>query len=152
MLNIFFTFDVDNDDEGAPMPPTIVPKRQTRVLCIDDNVEMLECLKSFLETFGYSVQITTSGIEAIELAARWNADTVIVNYDMPEMNGQQVAREIKRIRSHVAIILLSGDVDIPGETLKTVDAFVDKNQVASQLLPTISDLAYRMPAPPQIVE
>lgn len=132
------------------MPTVIVSKRPTKVLCIDDNIDVLECLKSFLETFGYSVQITTSGMRAIEIAAYWNADAVIVGYNMPEMNGHQVASEIKRIRPRVAVILLSGAVDIPEETLNLVDAFVDKNHLASHLLPTISNLVCCMPAPPQM--
>jgi CheY-like chemotaxis protein len=130
----------------------IALKRQTRVLCIDDDPDVLECLQDFLETFGYTVRITTSGAKAIEIAAQWNAQVVIVDYNMPEMNGHQVASEIKRVRSHVAIILFSGAVDIPEETLALVDAFVDKNLVASRLLPTISDLVVRMPMSPQILD
>ena len=42
------------------MSQSIVPKRRTRVLCVDDNLDMLECLQSFLETFGYAVQISCS--------------------------------------------------------------------------------------------
>lgn len=132
------------------MLPPIVSKRQTKVLCIDDNRQVLECLREFLKAFGYTVLITTSGAQAVEIAARWNADAVIVDYNMTEMNGHQVASEIKRIRSQVAVILLSGSVDIPEETLNLVDAFVDKNLIASHLLPTISDLVWCLPAPPQM--
>lgn len=128
----------------------MVSKGQTKVLCIDDDPDVLECLQAFLESFGYTVRVTTSGERAIEIAAHWNADAVIVDYNMPEMNGHQVVSEIKRVRSHVAIILLSGAVDIPEETLALVDAFVDKNHVASRLLPTISDLVDRMPASPRM--
>lgn len=126
----------------------IASKCQTKVLCIDDDPDVLECLQAFLETFGYTVQITTSGAMGIEILAQWNADAVIVDYNMPDMNGHQVASELRRIRSRVAIILLSGAVDVPEQTLNLVDAFVDKNLVASRLLPTISDLVGRMPAPP----
>ena len=127
-----------------------IASRRTKVLCIDDDPDVLECLQAFLESFGYTVRITTSGLKAIEIAAHWNADAIIVDYNMPDMNGHQVASEIKRVRSRVAIILLSGAVDIPEETLALVDAFVDKNLVAIRLLPTISDLVGRMPAPPQM--
>jgi two-component system alkaline phosphatase synthesis response regulator PhoP len=127
-----------------------IASRRTKVLCIDDDPDVLECLQAFLESFGYTVRITTSGVRAIEIAAQWNADAVIVDYNMPDMNGHQVASEIKRVRSRVAIILLSGAVDIPEETLALVDAFIDKNLVASHLLPTISALVGRMPVPPQM--
>ena len=130
------------------MPLPTVPTHHPRILCIDDNVDLLECLQSFLETFGYTVQVTTSAMKAIQLAAQWKADAVIVDYNMPEMDGEQVAREIRKIRSHVAIIMLSGALDVPEETLKLVDAFVDKNHLASHLLPAISDLLCQVPIPP----
>ncbi len=132
------------------MPLPTFSERETRVLCVDDNEDMLECLQAFLETFGYIVRVTTSGMEAIELAAHWKADAVIVDYNMPGMNGHQVAREIKTVRSQIAIILLSGALEIPEDKLNRVDAFVDKNNIASHLLPTISDLLSRMQAPPQM--
>lgn len=126
-----------------------VPAHQTRVLCIDDNVDMLECLQSFLETFGYTVQVTTKPMKAIELAAHW-ADAVIVDYSMPEMHSDQLARKIRKMRSHIAIILLSGAQDVPEETLKMVDAFVEKEHLASHLLPTISGLLCCIPTPPHM--
>lgn len=129
------------------MPVPTVSKQETKVLCIDDDVDMLECLQSFLESFGYTVRVTTSGMEAVELAARWKADAVVVDYSMPAMNGHEVAREIRKARLQIAIILLSGALDIPDETLNLVDAFVEKNRVATHLHQTISSLVGRMPAP-----
>jgi len=131
------------------MPSLTVATRQPKILCLDDNAELLECLQSFLETFGYAVQVTTSGLKAIQLVAQWKADAVILDYYMPELDGEQVAREIRKIRSRVAIILLSGAVDIPEEALRLVDAFVDKNHIASRLLPTISNLLWQLPVVPR---
>lgn len=122
----------------SPLPP--LTNTQTKVLCVDHDLDMLECLKSFLEAFGYTVAVTSSGTRAIEIATDWQADAVILDYNMPEMNGHQLANEIKGINSRVAVILLSGALDIPQETLRLVDAYVHKKNLASHLLPTISDL------------
>lgn len=117
-----------------------VHSKRKVLLCIDDNEDVLECLKSFLESFGYAVLIAASGGRGLELASLHLVDVVIVDYAMPEMNGQQVAMEMRRLRPQAPIIMLSGTVDVPKQTLKLVDAFIAKPQVASQLLPTIAQL------------
>lgn len=109
------------------------------VLCIDDDPAILECEQRFLEAFGYTVLPALSGREALELASLHSVDVVIVDYYMPGMNGPEVAIEIKRLRPHAPIIMLSGAVDIPKKDLKVVDAFVAKDRLASQLLAVIAE-------------
>jgi len=46
---------------------------------------------------------------------------------MPEMNGQEVAIEMRRLRPQASIIMLSGAVDVPEQGLKWVDAFIAKD-------------------------
>jgi two-component system cell cycle sensor histidine kinase/response regulator CckA len=110
------------------------------VLCIDDNAEVLECEKAFLEAFGFTILTASSGPKGLELASIHSVDVVIVDYFMPEMNGHQVAIEMRRIRPEAPIIMLSGSVDVPEQVLDWVDAFVAKDRLASQLLPTIAEL------------
>ena len=119
------------------MPAAVYPALQSAVLlCIDDNEDVLECEKSFLESFGYSVLTAASGSKGLELASKHSVDVVILDYFMPEMNGQEVAIEIRRLRPEAAIIMLSGAADVPEQALRWVDAFIAKDRLASQLLPT----------------
>jgi CheY-like chemotaxis protein len=110
------------------------------VLCIDDNQDVLECVQAFLESFGYTVLTAPSGGKGLELASNHSVDVVVVDYTMPEMNGHEVAIEMRRLRPQAPIIMLSGAVDVPERVLKCVDAFIAKGQVARQLLPTIAQL------------
>src|SRR3984885_2790970 len=110
------------------------------VLCIDDDPAILECEQRFLETFGYRVLTALSGSKGLELASVHSIDVVIVDYCMPEMNGPEVAIQIKRLRPHAPVIMLSGAVDISEKDLKVVDAFVAKDRLGSQLLPVIAEL------------
>jgi CheY-like chemotaxis protein len=55
---------------------------------IDDDEDVLECEKSFLESLGYTVLAAASGGNGLELASIHLVDVVIVDYPMPEMNGQ----------------------------------------------------------------
>jgi len=112
------------------------PQHKT-VLCIDDNEDMLECEKEFLESFGFTVLTAPSGGKALELASVNTVDVIVVDYFMPEMNGQEVAIEMRRLRPKAPIIMLSGAADIPEQALKFVDAFIAKDQLATRLLTAI---------------
>ena len=123
------------------MPPAVYPALPDAVLlCIDDNESVLECEKSFLESFGYTVLTGASGGKGLELASKYSVDVVILDDFMPEMNGQEVAIEMRRLNPLAPIIMLSGAVDVPEQALKWVDAFIAKDCMASQLLPTIAQL------------
>ena len=131
------------------MPVSGSAKLQGAVLlCIDDDEDVLECEKSFLESFGYTVLTAPSGSRGLELASLQSIDLVIVDYFMPEMNGQEVAIEMRRLMPQAPIIMLSAARDIPEDVLKSVDAFVPKDRLASQLLPTIAQLHGRESIPP----
>jgi len=123
------------------MPLSAYPELPSGVvLCIDDNQDVLECEKAFLESFGYTVLTAPSGGEGLKLASRHSVDVVIVDYFMPEMSGQEVAIEMRRLKPQATIIMLSGAVDVPEQALTWVDAFVAKDRLASQLLPAIAQL------------
>jgi CheY-like chemotaxis protein len=110
------------------------------ILCIDDDQGVLESESAFLETFGYTVLTATSGSEGLKLASKNWIDVVIVDYCMPQMNGREVAIEMRRLKPQAAIIMLSGAVNLSEETLNKVDAFVPKPHLASQLLSAIERL------------
>ena len=131
----------DIDVGGETKPPCIYPRLPGGlVLCIDDNQDALECERAFLETFGYTVLTASSGAKGLELASIRSVDVVILDYFMPRMNGQEVAMELRRLRPHSPIILLTEERGVPERTLNLVDAFVAKHRLASQLLSTIEHL------------
>ena len=123
------------------MRSPVAAKLQNKVvLCIDDNQDVLDCEKAFLESFGYAVLTASSGGKGLELASMHPVDFVIVDYCMPGMNGHELAIEMRRLRPLAPIIMLSGARDVPEQALKSVDAFIAKAQLASQLLPAIAQL------------
>jgi CheY-like chemotaxis protein len=110
------------------------------VLRIDPNEDVLECEKSLLESFGYTVLTAPSGGEGLELASMHSVDVGIVEHVMPKMNGQELALEMRRLQPLAQIILLTGSVNVPKQALNMVDALVIKARLASQLLPPIAQL------------
>ncbi|MGC2173455.1 MAG: response regulator [Candidatus Sulfotelmatobacter sp.] len=123
------------------MPPSLYPELSGGVvLCIDDNRDVLECERAFLEAFGYTVLTASSADQGLDLASIHSVDIVILDYFMPAMNGQEVAMQLRRLRPQAPIILLTEAENVPQPTLNLVDALVVKDRLASQLLPTIAHL------------
>jgi CheY-like chemotaxis protein len=96
--------------------------RKIVLLCVDDEPLGLEVRKVVLQRQGYDVLTATSGREALKIFAGSAIKAVILDYSMPEMNGAQVAAELKRINPEVKILLLSAYLDLPDEVSKYVDA------------------------------
>ena len=76
------------------------------LLCIDDELGGLEVRKMVLESAGYSVLTAGSGKAGLEIFASQRVDLVILDYAMPEMNGYDVAVEMKRISPGTPILML----------------------------------------------
>jgi CheY-like chemotaxis protein len=92
------------------------------ILCVDDEPTGLQVRQMLLESQGYEVLTATSGPEGLALFAANPIQVVVLDYAMPEMDGFQVALEMKRLKPEVKILLLSAYVDLPQETLHWVDA------------------------------
>ena len=66
-----------------------------RILVVDDHVSTADTLKMFFELDGYEVAAAYNGLEAIELVSGFGPDIVIMDINMPLMNGMDAARSIK---------------------------------------------------------
>jgi two-component system, OmpR family, response regulator CpxR len=60
------------------------------ILCVDDNEQELSVLKFMLATNGYKVISASTGQEAIGVFAVNQVDLVLADYNMPQMNGDQL--------------------------------------------------------------
>ena len=85
------------------------------ILCIDDHLNGLIGRKMFLENHGYEVLEATGGDEGLKLFKSHSVDAVVLDYQMPGMNGDVVATKMKRAKSHVPIMLLSAYGPLPTE-------------------------------------
>ncbi len=80
---------------GTPIPVPMA-SGQTKILCIDDDPEVLEILRSYLIPEGYFVTGALSGDEGIRLAAELKPSLITLDIMMPHMDGWQVLRELKQ--------------------------------------------------------
>ncbi len=114
--------------------------RHGSLLCIDDDPGCLKVRKMLLEAFGYKVSTSTSGREGLDLLKSRSFDAVLVDYQMPEMNGAQVAREIRRLRPEIPILMVSAYNTLPDSVTRFVNAFVSKTEPGNYLASRIDQL------------
>jgi CheY-like chemotaxis protein len=117
------------------------------ILCIDDHWNGPIGRKMLLENNGYRVLEASGGDEGLKLFLSHSVDAVVLDYQMPGMNGDVVAAKMKRVKSHVPIMLLSAYGPLPKRKLKAVDTFLSKSQPPKILLSALQDLLDNEPKP-----
>ena len=120
-------------------------RQRKLILCIDDSVEQTQLEKAIFELRGYDVLTANAGRQGIELLKRELVDLVILDYHMPEMNGAEVAVEIRKMHLSVPIIVFSGS-DLFGvrePLFHLVDGFVSKDAPLAELLSAVEKIAGR---------
>ena len=80
---------------------------QKRVLVVDDEPKITEVVKLYLEREGFQVASAVDGKQAVERAASFNPDLVILDLNLPDIDGIEVCRTIRK-HSNVPIIMLTG--------------------------------------------
>jgi len=118
-------------------------RRQKTILCVDDSESSLNIFKIILEDFGYKVLTASSGREGLELFVSNAIDAVILDYQMPGINGEVVAAEMKRMNPRIPILMLSGCVSLPESALLLVDEFVTKGDPVELLLLAVRQVLNR---------
>lgn len=79
-----------------------------RILIIDDDHHILLMIKKMLERAGFEVDLASNGDEGLKLFKKLSVDLVITDIIMPEKEGLETIREMKRLRSDLKIIAMSG--------------------------------------------
>ena len=104
------------------------------VLCIDDEQTALQLRQTVLESAGYKVLTAKSGIVGIQTFKSHPVQAVVLDYWMADMNGMQVAREIRKLDPSVPIIILSAYGELLDESLGIADLWIRKGEEDPQYL------------------
>jgi CheY-like chemotaxis protein len=80
-----------------------------RILLIDDNQDAAQALAGLLRVFGHEVTIALNGPDGLETASTFSPEVVFVDIAMPEMDGYEVARQLRRRAGpRIKLLALSG--------------------------------------------
>lgn len=78
-----------------------------RVLVVEDDPLNAEVMEALLGDIGWHVELARNGREAVELAGRKSYDVVLMDLKMPEMDGLEATRLIKRIPGMQAVPIIT---------------------------------------------
>jgi CheY-like chemotaxis protein len=110
-----------------------------KVLCVDDDKLVLTMTKQLLEHKGYEVTAVDNGQRAVDQVCR-QFDLVIVDYNLPDFNGDVVAERWKQERPSVPILMVSGCVELPEHALDHVNAHLMKGTGLDSFFGAVSQL------------
>jgi len=77
----------------------------TKILTIDDDRNICEAIKLYLENEGYDVATANDGASGVEVFKSYDPDLVLLDIMMPQKDGWQVCREIREISSKPIIMV-----------------------------------------------
>jgi CheY-like chemotaxis protein len=128
--------------------PTKVKKITTSdkiVLLADDEIMLRDLLAELLESNGYTVIRVVTGTEVLKvLTEEIKVDLIILDYNMPEMNGLDCVTEIRKFNKEIPIILSSGSLGLTDNNINMkkigINSFVNKPYEFDTMLATIQEL------------
>ncbi len=82
-----------------------------KVLIVDDDQNICELLRLYMEKEGYDTRIANDGKAALEVFDEYNPDLIMLDIMLPELDGWQVCREIRK-KSQCPIIMLTAKSEV----------------------------------------
>ena len=93
---------------GSPLAYISTPLQ--KLLVVDDSAAFLELVVRILSRRGYMVMLATDGMDAISIAEAEQPDLIILDVQMPEMDGFDVLARLRRtpVTSTIPVIMMTG--------------------------------------------
>ncbi len=135
-------------DSSAQRAPANKPSKPLRVLVAEDTEINRELVIELLKKRGHSVSSAADGLEALAELGRGHFDVVLMDEEMPHMNGLEATRAIRKMESstgkHVRIIGLTGNATHEDERRcleAGMDAFIAKPVRMDKLYAAVESVA-----------
>ena len=95
-----------------------------RILIIDDDPEIVDVIRKSIELYGYLSNFTYSALEALEIIDNWQPHLIIIDVNMPHLNGIEAVKRLRTKQERFSIIMISGNNE-PDEIIAGLDAGAD---------------------------
>ena len=115
------------------------------ILIVEDHALLRGSLRDWLATMFDPCHIIEagSGLEAIELVQKHQPEVIIIDLEMPQMNGFEATQRIKATWPDTQVMMLTvyeNQTHCPDTTTAGADAYVLKSELESELVPTLQTL------------
>lgn len=121
---------------------TTAMSRSIRILLVDDDLKNSMLLKRFIETEGYDVTYASNGRIGLEFYREIHPDLILLDINMPELNGFEMAEMIRKTDKRVIIFFLTDRTDktdrLQGFSLKGND-YIPKPFYPEELMARINE-------------
>ena len=120
-----------------------------RILLVDDDKNLREILARYLNFPGCGLDTAVDGLEAVCMLGRKRYDLIITDFEMPNMNGAELARLVKKDYPFPSIIAITGN-DNPHDLYKAgIEICFKKPFDYSGLKKTVHKLLFDKASEPQ---
>lgn len=119
-----------------------------RLLLIEDDNNIAEILAVFLKAKGYMTDVAADGEKGYQLACGQNYDLIILDYNLPKMNGREVIESLRAVKINTPVLMLSvrSGLDDKIELLNLgVDDYLTKPFNLTEILAHIKAILRRPP-------
>jgi len=82
-----------------------------KILIVEDDKGTVTCVKDILGLYGIKAETATNGMEAVECYKKEKFDLILMDVTMPDMDGIEASRELRKISKDVKIFILTGYID-----------------------------------------
>ncbi len=96
----------------------------TDVLVVDDDVAQVEEIAQFLTRKGLNVATASDGLVALDMAQSLKPAVVVLDINLPAMNGDRLSEILRGLDHRTAVIMMSGHMDLYERVSGETDGFV----------------------------
>ena len=120
----------------------------SRILVVDDDLQVLKLFATILEKGGYSVVVAASGKKVMELLRQDAFDLLVLDLSMPQPDGFELLRALRSSMPGLRILVISGfmgGVLLRPARFLGATATLPKSEAPAQLLKTVKNLLRKQP-------
>jgi DNA-binding response OmpR family regulator len=127
-------------------PEAWMDSQAKRVVCIEDEPEMIDLVRLILGRKGFEVIGANGGVEGLEAVRREKPDLVLLDLMMPDMDGWEVYQQIKADEElrHIPVVVVTAKAQsidkVLGLHIAKVDDYITKPFGPQELLESVSKI------------
>jgi len=82
------------------------------ILVIEDEITLAKNIKTYLGRDGFAVQLANKGADGLAEFERFKPDIVLLDCNLPDMNGLEVLAELRKLDARIKVIMMTGESDV----------------------------------------